>query len=54
MASIIVILQKYNLDNLVNNSHLYLYGHGIIDFTDNRLIILSTIKFIKETQRLSA
>ena len=52
--SVTAILQKYNLENLVNQSHLYLYGHRIIDFADNRNIILSTIRFIKETRCFSA
>ena len=50
VASVTVILLKYNLDNLVNHSQLYLYGHRIINFADNRQIILSIIKFVKETQ----
>ena len=48
------ILQKYSLETLVNRSRLYLYGHKAISFADNRKIILSTIDFIKETQRFSA
>ena len=54
VASVTVILLKYDLDNLVNHSQLYLYGHRIINFADNRQIILSTIKFVKETQRFPA
>ena len=53
MANVTAILLKYNLDNLLNQSHLLLYGHRTIFFSDNRQIILSTIKFIKETQRFS-
>ena len=47
------------LDNCICNhgvedqSHLYLYGHRIIIFADNKQIILSTINFIKETRRFS-
>ena len=54
MASVIRILQRYNLDNLVNQLHLYIYGHRTIDFADNRQILLSTIEFIKSTRRFSA
>ena len=50
-SSLIQILQKYNLNHLGNQSHLYLYGHQTINFVDNRKIILSTIKYIKETRR---
>ena len=52
-ACVIGILQKYNLNHLGNRSHLYLYGHRTIKLVDNRKIILSTIKYIKETRRFS-
>ena len=54
IASVTAILQKYNLETLVNQSHLYLYGHRIIVLADNKQIILSTINFMKETRRFSA
>ena len=44
------ILQKYNLVNLANDSKLYLYGQRNIDFADNKIILLSTINFIKEAR----
>ena len=50
-ASVVKILQKYNLNNLRNNLRLYLYGHRTISFADNRKILLSTIAFIKDTRR---
>ena len=53
IASVSAIVQKYNLEILINQSHLYLYGHRIIVFADNKQIILSTINFIKETRRFS-
>ena len=53
IASVTAIVQKYNLEILINQSHLYLYGHKLIVFADNKQIILSTINFIKETQRFS-
>ena len=53
MTSVNVILQKYNLDNLVNQPDLYLYGYRTLDSADNKQILLSTIRFIKDSQRLS-
>ena len=52
-GSVIQILHKYNLNHLDNQSHLYLYGDPFINFVDNRNILLSTIKYIKETRRFS-
>jgi len=48
------ILQQYSLENLVNQYKIYLYGERSIDFADNKIIILSTIDFIKGTQRFSS
>ena len=44
--------QKYNLNNLINKLRLYLYGHMTINFAD-KIILLSTITFIKDTRRFS-
>ena len=52
-ASVINILQKNNLNYLGNQSKLYLYGHPSIKSTENRKILLSTIKYIKGTLRFS-
>ena len=52
-ASVINILQKNNLNYLGNQSKLYLYGDSSINSTENRKIILSTIKYIKDTSRFS-
>ena len=52
-ASLINILQKNNLNYLGNQSHLYLYGHPSINSTENRKMILSIIKYIKDTLRFS-
>ena len=49
-ASVAKILQKYNLNDLINNFRLYLYGHRTINLIDNRIIFLSTIAFIKDTK----
>ena len=46
------VLQKNNL-TLPVESNLYLYGHPTFDNLENRHIILSTIKYIKETGRFS-
>jgi len=53
-ASVIMILLRYNLNNLGNQERLYLYGHHSINDADNKAILLATIKFIKETNRFSA
>ena len=52
-TSVIHILQKKNLNHLGNQSELYLYGHRSLNFSDNRNILLSTIKYIKDTCRFS-
>ena len=46
-ANVVIILQKYNLNNLINNLRLYLYGHRTINFSDSRIILLSTIAFTR-------
>ena len=53
-VSVIDILQRYNLNHLGNQPELYLYGHPTLTLTDNRYILLSTIKYIKDTKRLSS
>ena len=45
------ILLKVNLNHLENQLQLYLYGDPFINDSDNKEILLSTIKFIRETQR---
>ena len=52
-TSVNEILLKNNLNNLENQSQLYLYGHDSINFTDNRKILISTLKYIKDTRRFS-
>ena len=54
VATVVVILQKYNLSDLGNQSHLYLYGHRSITFSDNKTILLSTIKYINDTKRFTS
>ena len=53
MTSVYEILLKVNLVHLGNQSSLYLYGDPSINNVDNKKILLSTIKYIKETQRFS-
>ena len=53
MTSVIEILQRNNQNHLGNQLKLYLYGHDSISYTDNRSILLSTIKYIKDTRRFS-
>ena len=47
------ILRQNNLLNLANNVDLYLYGHPNLTVNDNRQVLLSTIKYIKNSQRFS-
>ena len=53
ITNVMIILQKYNLNHLENLSSVYLYGHRLIKFVDNRSILLSTIKYLKESRRFS-
>ena len=52
-ATAIEILHRNNLNHLGNLAELYLYGHQLLNRTDNKTILLSTIKYIKDTQRFS-
>ena len=47
------ILQKFNLNYLKTQLQLYLYGNASLNNTENKNIILSTIKYIKDTRRFS-
>jgi len=51
MVNVNEILQRNNLMILANQSYLYLYGHRNINYRDNKKILLSTIDYIKNTQR---
>ena len=53
IASVNEILLKKNLYHLGNQLQLYLYGHESINYSDNRKILLATIKYIKETRRFT-
>ena len=50
-ASITNILAANQLQRLVDDVKLYLYGHHSFSFYANKSILLSTILFIKETGR---
>ena len=52
-GSVIEILRKNNLNHLGNELRVYLYGHKSMSDTDNKVILLSTIKYIKDTKRYS-
>ena len=52
-VNVIDILQRKNLNYLGNKPELYLYGHPSLDLIDNRQILLSTIKYVKDTTRFS-
>ena len=51
--SVVNILQKNNQNHSGNQTQVYLYGHRSINPSDNKLILLATIKYIKDTQRFS-
>ena len=53
VTSVNEILQINNLNYLDNQLQLYLYSHQSINFSDNRKILMSTIKYIKDTKRFS-
>ena len=46
---VIEILQRKNLNRLGNPLELCLYGHRSLNLIDNRKILLSTIKYIKDS-----
>ena len=47
------ILHKFSLNHLVNHPYLYVYGDPSVNNSDNKTILFSTIKYIKETRRFS-
>ena len=50
---VVPLLPPHNLAFLQNDVNLYLYGHEKLPENDNRIIILSTIKFIKDSNRFN-
>ena len=53
-ASVILILLRNSLNNLGNQERLYLYEHDSMSDNDNKAVLLSTIKYIKDTKRFTA
>ena len=47
------IVGNYDLAHKLNQESLFLYGDSTINATDNRKILMSTIKYIKNTKRFS-
>ncbi len=52
-TAVMDILLPNNLQHLISNTELYLYGHSSLSVMENKNILLSTIKFIKESNRFS-
>ena len=53
LSTVSNILVLNELHDLLDNVDLYLYGNPSLSFADNKIILLSTIKFIKDTQRFT-
>ena len=53
VSSVNEIIQKFNLNYLKTQLQLHLYGNASLNNTGNKKIILSTIKYIKDTRRFS-
>ena len=47
------ILRLNNLIHLIGNTELYLYGHDFLDAAENKTVIQSTVKYIKDSNRFS-
>ena len=52
-TTVLDILLPRQLQHLISNTELYLYGHSSLSRIENKGIVLSTIKFIKESNRFS-
>ena len=53
MEEVREILDNYNLAHKLSQESLFLYGDSAINVTDNKRILMSTIKYIKSTKRFS-
>ena len=53
-VNVIDILQRKNLSHPGNQPELYLNVHPSLDLIDNRQMLLSTSKYVKDTTRFSA
>ena len=47
------VILRNNLNHLENQSQLCLYGRHSLNYADNRLTLIATLKFIKDTRRFS-
>ena len=54
MTSVNVILHDASFDRLDDKTTLCLYGHTSLSNSDNNKVILSTLKYIEETERFTA
>ena len=52
-TTVIAILLNNNLNHLGNQVYIYLYGHDSISNNENKNILLSTVKYIKDTTRFT-
>ena len=52
-TSVSSILESNSLDNSSEDIEIYLYGHPSLESLDNKNILLSTIRYIKDTNRFS-
>ena len=52
-TKVIKILIENSLNHLGNSENLYLYGHQSLSDTENKDILLATLKFIKDSNRFS-
>ena len=48
------VLQKDGLLHVAYETDIYLYGHFSIDVSDNRIILQSSIRYLKDTKRFSS
>jgi len=53
-SSVILVLLRNNLNHLGNQERLHFYGYDTLNDSDNKTILLSTIKYIKDTKRFTA
>ena len=53
-AKVFNIFSKNNLVHLANNVDIYIYGHPGVSSDDNKEVLLSTIQYIKSTERFKS
>ena len=52
-TEVVPILIRNNLNHLSEDEKLYLYGNDSINESDNKAILVATMKLIKDTNRFS-